>query len=407
MRRIRFVLGMVLLAPLLAGTAQATWEGHAYEARLDCAVGALGGASNDLCPRPPGEPFSRESVDNELSFDVDPLPMVGAVFELRWWPDKQMNAEPFQLNYPLPDSDTVAVSANGKHNPRAPVVEGFSPLTIRLEETSPDSPVYWKNEGAALTVAVWPAPERHVVLGQSFTLAASFFYGEPVPEGFSYFDPATWPEDAPAAPVEGSTAGDKLASPANAAEPLNWILFAAGVTGPAGALLMAGPRRLRLLPSVLFSRLARGSVLDHPRRSELEAIVRADPGIRQEDARRALGLGDGLFRHHLHVLRRHRLLAIEKTFGGARLYPPASAATAPQAMSVQEQLLRLAAQRPGVSLRDAQRELAVPQRTLVYHARWLARKGYLNRRTEGNRILCYPADSYTHQGAMRKPQIIP
>lgn len=115
---------------------------------------------------------------------------------------------------------------------------------------------------------------------------------------------------------------DAVPPPTKQAEPVPRSTFWAetGTGFVAGTAAVAGASAIALfflhsktVLGLLYAKIARSKVLDHPRREELYEFVRINPGTSLRDAQQALDLGWGSAIHHLATLERHGFLASRRS----------------------------------------------------------------------------------------------
>lgn len=156
-----------------------------------------------------------------------------------------------------------------------------------------------------------------------------------------------WPADAP------------LLAPPDALAPLDAPRGRGFDLPPMGrdeiAATAAGGAAILLVGLGLYSRLARGQLLDHERRDEVHKLVQAEPGISLTDIAQRTGRGWGATVYHLERLEKGGFVTSEKA-GAKRCYFPvgvvARDARAPLATLREEPLRVLATyvhERPGTT----------------------------------------------------------
>ncbi len=316
------------------------------------------------------------------------------VVELDFVGDPPGAANRFELEFPPPETAQFSVESLPGGNEvsfvadRGRVITGDVPMRVLLRARG-DAPLMLYNleTGEGLTFRARLAPPsltNFALPGATSTLrmAVSWFGGEDVPAGYAF---TGQPEPAAAAPE--SPASPQAATLTSAALTRLTLTISLAI-GAAVGLAWFGRRALLAAGVGLFSRVERDAVLDHPSRNLLESLVRSDPGIPRDAARSRLGVGRTAFEYHLRLLARHGLLRCAPEFGVARLYPGGSKTIAP-AVTVPARFLALVAAEPGLRQIDAANRLGLSEKTVGYHATWLARKGLVVRRQDGRVVRYY------------------
>lgn len=142
-------------------------------------------------------------------------------------------------------------------------------------------------------------------------------------------------EEAPAEEMVPATTGAEVAAPsmlapalilaAGAATATFLGFWLAGSSGAVGANAAAAGSRVgdlrRLLPfaSPLFTRFERGTVLGHPRREALYALILQEPGISLQSLGDATGLSRTAVIHHLRLMEQQHLV-VSRRVGRSRHY---------------------------------------------------------------------------------------
>jgi DNA-binding transcriptional ArsR family regulator len=125
---------------------------------------------------------------------------------------------------------------------------------------------------------------------------------------------------APASPIAALVAVGVAALGAGAGAFLFWLAGSSGTVG-AGAVASRGTDLKRLLPfaSPLFTRFEKDTVLGHPRREALYALILQQPGISLQALGDATGLSRTAVLHHLRLIeQQHLIVSIRK--GRSRHY---------------------------------------------------------------------------------------
>jgi DNA-binding transcriptional ArsR family regulator len=355
-------LTSLLLAPLAVGQeASPLAEVHLFKGTLRCGASVGGAPAANACPW--------DSEESPLFKIVLPPGVYAVVLEVQWTPSTTTGSQ--WLRFDLAPAVDQRKTSHWETGPGA---------VLRLDPLREDV----IREGGTLRIEARPpqdAAPAAFVADQPFLVTITVL-SMPPPMPVDAAPPAAALPPAGTAPASGG--GDQ-------AWLVPWTLAAAAASIGAVA---AAPRLRRLcvlLLTPLFTRLDEDRVLSHPRRALLLSLVRAQPGLGAESARRRLGLAHGVFDHHLRVLLGHGLVRRQDLEGHVLLYP-ANVRQAPSAEApLAARLLAAVRDEPGLRQVDLARRLQVSEGTLRYHATWLGRKGRLQLVTDGRSVRCYPA----------------
>jgi predicted transcriptional regulator len=177
--------------------------------------------------------------------------------------------------------------------------------------------------------------------------------------------------------------------------PTGLILTGAGVSALLAAILAwTWPLVKGLLP--LYTRVDRATILDHPVRAQLMALIEAEPGVHMREVRRRLQLANGKALHHLRLLERSgHVTAVAN--GGVRSYYPKGAtdyrtmAAAPVLRSgTARALVHAVLRAPGRAEHELATELGISPRTLNYHVLRLRLHGLLDLQATGRTTTVRP-----------------
>lgn len=160
---------------------------------------------------------------------------------------------------------------------------------------------------------------------------------------------------------------------------------AIAVTGAAAAAASTDAGKLGLAAATLplYTRLARGDVLQNEVRAGIHAHVVANPGVRYENMRRALGLSNGAIAFHLRVLEREGYLSVHKDWTRRRYYATGRAPPGAARGEVAESVTRLLRESPGLGMSEVARRLGISRQLAGYHLRRLEAQGALRRAGNG------------------------
>lgn len=119
----------------------------------------------------------------------------------------------------------------------------------------------------------------------------------------------------------------------------------------------------------LYHKLTKDRALDHPARQRILAMLEEDPGLGTTDVADRLDVCYRTARHHLEVLARFDLVARDKVRGAWRWARPedAGALREPEVPQIQQRMLALLDEDPGLHLSEIARRLEVAKATVKLH----------------------------------------
>jgi len=171
------------------------------------------------------------------------------------------------------------------------------------------------------------------------------------------------------------------------------------LSGEAAAASAAGGALVLLVGFALYSRLARGQLLDHERRDGVHKLVQDEPGISLSDVAQRTGLGWGTTVYHLERLEKGGYVTSEKT-GAKRCYFPVGAvsrdARIPLAALREEHLRVVAAfvcARPGATQGEMAQALGLSASAASKQVTRLETAGLVRRAREWKTVRLHPAAS--------------
>lgn len=181
--------------------------------------------------------------------------------------------------------------------------------------------------------------------------------------------------------------------------PARETLVGAGAVGVlAGLVYWLWPLAKSTLPFGLFSRVERAGALDQPRRSELAALVEANPGIHFQEIVRRTGWGHGTVEHHLRKLVEVGVVAHQAGNGydcyfakGAidrRLMAAVPVLKADGARRILEAVVT----QPGTSALNVSGRAGLDPGTVSYHLRRLADAGLVEIERSGRELRIAPTE---------------
>lgn len=190
--------------------------------------------------------------------------------------------------------------------------------------------------------------------------------------------------------------GWSVPAPVESARALRNVAFPAAAGLLAGALVLWSPERNLRVALLLFSRLARGEVLDHPRRAALLDAIREEPGVHGAQLAKRLGMGNGALLYHLAVLERERIVAPVQD-GRARRYFAAGSLARDEML--RKSVLRTPSFRrmhdiirasPGISLKDAAACAGLTPPAAHHAVARLIEAGLVRRARDGRKVELHP-----------------
>lgn len=240
----------------------------------------------------------------------------------------------------------------------------------------------------------WVDPHRYWVQVQLAGEAERFLPDRAVPSNLVQgpATPLAGDDGVPVAPADQAPASGTAPDAGLVPAMLPWGL------GALLLLLLLGVLwHLRHLPIVrLFSRIKREDVLEHPLRSQIAALVQAEPGIHFTDLQQRLGKGSGVARHHVKVLTSAGVIRERRTGRYVCYYPPEMPDRGLQEIGgllrsdVARGLLNELARAPGQPVAALARRLHVRPSTVRYHLRRFEEAGLARVRAEAGASHAYP-----------------
>jgi len=160
------------------------------------------------------------------------------------------------------------------------------------------------------------------------------------------------------------------------------LLLAAAALAAAG-VLVAQRRRWWPLALLLFSRIERGDVLDHPARSRLVELIEAEPGVHVRELTRRSNLSRSGVEHHLRVLVGAGLVKTVAAGGLVRCFPgPQAAPSEPGPGPAARRILEAAAASQGLTVSEVAERAGMGYGAAHYHLRRLEKAGLVRLRDE-------------------------
>jgi predicted transcriptional regulator len=168
---------------------------------------------------------------------------------------------------------------------------------------------------------------------------------------------------------------------------------AAGILVIFGALAATEVGKLSLLGLLvpLYSKLKKDDILDHFTRGKIYGYILANPGDHYSSIQRALGIPNGTFAYHLHVLEKEGYIRSAR-FGTNRCFFPAEMRIPPQGSTLkasQRLIIERIVEEPGISQKDIADSLGVSSSTVNYHITGLLKLGVVETERKGMRLKYY------------------
>lgn len=135
----------------------------------------------------------------------------------------------------------------------------------------------------------------------------------------------------------------------------------------------------------LYTRLKKSDVLKNEVRASVYAYIQANPGVRFEELRKALGLGNGALVFHLQILEREGFVKSAKEWSKRRFWASANAGGPKSDVTAHDAVANLLAGEPGLSPSAVAQKLGISRQLARYHLKALERQGRV--RAEGSGIL--------------------
>jgi predicted transcriptional regulator len=167
-------------------------------------------------------------------------------------------------------------------------------------------------------------------------------------------------------------------------------VFGLAIAGAAAAGTDIGRYKFFAFLVPLYTRLKKDSVLDHFERGRIFEYIGKNPGAHYSEIHLNLDLNNGALAYHLKVLEREGYIG-SRSFGMyKRFFPSGYKIPESDFVSIQELLVRLVTERPGIGLRDMASELGVARSTINYHCNLLVRSGRIEYRKLGPKKSYWP-----------------
>jgi hypothetical protein len=206
--------------------------------------------------------------------------------------------------------------------------------------------------------------------------------------------------------VEGVDIPDQIPDPG---VPMTGIVILVGLLAAVGAgSTEVGKKGIFAAAYPLYAKARKVKVLDHFLRGQIYGLIRGRPGIHYSRIKRTLEIGNGVLAYHLSVLEKEGFIK-PKRLGTRLLYYPTKLPFALQGIDerfplgeepvagislseVQERVVALITQRPGISQVEIARTLGMSKQRVSYHMKSLVLAEVITVVWDANRTRCYPRD---------------
>ena len=175
---------------------------------------------------------------------------------------------------------------------------------------------------------------------------------------------------------------------------IDWIFV--GAVGFAGVLTVAGLFSIEVFTYFilalfipLYTKLRKDQVLDHYARGRVFQFIELNPGEHFNAIRRALDLNIGTATYHLEVLHRSGLITSRQDGIYKRFYPmnvPIPPANGNGISEVQQRVLKVIKDSPGVTQKELANLFGIRQSTLNYQVTKLGEKGLISTEKRGRNV---------------------
>jgi predicted transcriptional regulator len=168
---------------------------------------------------------------------------------------------------------------------------------------------------------------------------------------------------------------------------------AAGMVVILGTLATTGVGKWSLMGLFvpLYTKLKKNEILDQFTRGKIYGYILANPGDHYNSIQNALGLPNGTFAYHLHVLEKEGYIRSAR-YGTRRCFFPANMRL-PEQETVLKAGQRLIIERileePGISQKEIADSLGVSSATVSYHIKGLLEMGVVQTERMGMRLKYY------------------
>jgi PKD repeat protein/DNA-binding Lrp family transcriptional regulator len=153
----------------------------------------------------------------------------------------------------------------------------------------------------------------------------------------------------------------------------------------------AGKYRFLWLLIPLYTKLKKDEILDHFTRGKINGYIVANPGEHFNAIKKALGLSDGSFAHHIRILEKEGIIKSKRDGIHRRFYPKGMPIPENGSSLKKSQLLIIEKikEAPGISQKDIAILLGVSSPTVNYHLKELLGQGIIKGERAGMRMKYY------------------
>ena len=131
-----------------------------------------------------------------------------------------------------------------------------------------------------------------------------------------------------------------------------------------------GKNKFLSLALPLYTKLNRVEILDHYTRGKIHGYILANPGDHYNSIKKALGISNGSFAYHLHVLEREGMIKSKRDGLFKRFYPfkaQVSQDNGSHLNDTQKIIVKKIRETPGITQKDIATMMGVSRSTINYH----------------------------------------
>jgi DNA-binding transcriptional ArsR family regulator len=215
------------------------------------------------------------------------------------------------------DSGSGSGSGSGQKSPVTTVANAAKPVVATAKKTASDALAALPPDPLGIALQQIEPVKQTAESLPGLILPPEQAHGSPPSPASASVQEVVAPGNVPLLVAAGATA-------AAAAVALLWLAgssgsLGAGAAGTAGKVGTSDLRRLLPFASPLFTRFEKDTVLGHPKREALYALILQDPGVSLQHLCDATGLSRTAVTHHLRLMELQHLI-VSKRMGRNRHY---------------------------------------------------------------------------------------
>jgi predicted transcriptional regulator len=179
---------------------------------------------------------------------------------------------------------------------------------------------------------------------------------------------------------------------------------AAAAAGTVGIFTMIGSTEIGkykflTMAVPLYTKLNKEEILDHYTRGKIHGYILANPGDHYNSIKKALGISNGSFAYHLHVLEREGVIKSRRDGIYKRFYPPEMhvSSNKSELKEIQRLIIERINESPGMSQTDIASSLGVACSTIHYHVKGLISADLVKARRIGRSVRYFPNDGINRE----------